>query len=108
MTKAEQRPPATSPEWFEKAFEEPEVYWVSFSRGLTASYVGKWIVLYTSRADAESRGQERARESGCVWVCVETTTLRRQLEYCVAKYRLGVRIMARDENGWFVLREIPV
>lgn len=107
MTKTERQPVETvdvSPGWFDKAWEEPETYWRALIYWRLGSSAGHWARLFLSKSDAE----DSVAEDGDEVDSFETVTINAVLGYCRCSNRPGVRVMARDENGWFVLREVSV
>lgn len=100
----------TPPEFWEKAFEEPEPekfwwYQICIPREKVHAYrelVGGWSECCLDDSSATHRGVEIA-------ILLDGTFVR---AYCEgmegADSPKGVRVMARDEHGWFALKEYPV
>lgn len=90
-----------APEFFEQAFEEPEKYWVVYTDGDDSAYVGEWLEMFTTLDDAIAY-RLRPTETNPEYAL---ETIAEQVPYCLADARPGIRIMARDQDGWFVLKE---
>lgn len=94
----------TPPQCWERAYEEPEpeVYYIPMGptepRGHQSP--GKWTKCFLSVDDAVDYGRPGTE---FIW----ETPMEPILDAVRYRGMMGAKVLARDADGWFVLREVP-